>query len=68
MIDYRHGKANVVANALSRKSIKTLRALNAHLSLSNDGVIVVELISKLDWLNRVLEVQKNDEKIATIVN
>ena len=30
VIDYHSGKANVVADALSRKSIQTLRALNAH--------------------------------------
>ena len=42
--------------------------LNAHLSLSNDDEIVVELIAKLDLLNQVLEAQKNDEKIFAIVN
>ena len=42
--------------------------MNAHLSLSNDGAIVAELIEKPDLLNRVLEAQKNDEKIAAIVN
>ena len=42
--------------------------MNAHLSLSNDGEIVAELITKLDLLNRVLETQKNDEKISTIVS
>ena len=45
-----------------------LRALNAHLSLLNGGAIVAELIAKPDLLNLVLEVQKNDEKIAAIVN
>ena len=55
MIDYHPGKANVVADALSRKSMQTLRALNAHLSLSDDGTIVVELIARLEMLNRILE-------------
>ena len=68
VIDYHPGKANVVADALSRKSVQTLRVLNAHFSLSDDGAIVAELIAKLDLLNRVLEAQKNDEKIAAIVN
>ena len=68
VIDYHPGKANVVADALSRKSVQTLRALNAHLSLSDDGEIVVELIAKPDLVNRVLETQKNNEKISAIVN
>ena len=68
VIDYHPGKANVVADALSRKSIQTLRALSAHLSLSDDSAIVAELIAKPDLLNRVFEAQKNDEKIAAIVN
>ena len=68
VIDYLPGKAKVVVDALSRKSVETLRAFNAHLSFSNDDAIVVELVAKLNLLNRVLEAQKNDEKIATIVN
>ncbi len=34
VIDYHPGKANVVAGALSRKSIAALRSLNARLSLT----------------------------------
>ena len=62
VIDYHPGKANVVADALSRKSMQTLRALNAHLSLSDDG------IARPNMLNRVLEAQKKDEKIFAIVS
>ena len=40
VIDYHPGKANVVADALGRKTIQTLRALNAHFSLSDDGTVV----------------------------
>ena len=68
MIDYHLGKANVVADALSRKSVQMLRALNAHLSLTDDSEIVAELIARPDLLNRVLEAQKNDEKIYAIVS
>ena len=42
--------------------------MNAHLSLSDDGAIVAKLIAKTDLLNRVLEAQKSDEKISTIVS
>ena len=66
VIDYHIEKANVVADALSRKSVQTLRALNAHLSLLNNGEIVAELIAKPKLLNRVLEAQKNDEKIPQL--
>ena len=45
-----------------------LRELNAHLSLSDDGAIVAEIIAKLNLLNRVLEAQKNDKKNSTIVS
>ena len=55
MIDYHPGKANIVVDALSRKSVQTLRALNAHLSLTDDGEIVAKLIARPDFLNRVLE-------------
>ena len=68
VIDYHPGKANVVADALSRKSIQMLQALNAHLSLSDDGTIVAELIARPSLLNRVLEAQKKDEKISAIIN
>ena len=68
MIDYHPGKANVVADALSKKSMQTLRALNAYLSLLDDGTVVVELIARPEMLNRVLEAQKRDEKISAIVS
>ena len=40
VIDYHLRKANVVVDALSRKTVQTLRALNAYLSLSDDGTVV----------------------------
>ena len=40
VIDYHLGKANVVTDALSRKIMQTLRALNAHLLLTDDGTVV----------------------------
>ena len=44
-----------------------LRGLNAHLSLLDDGTVVAELIARPKLLNRVLEAQKKDEKISTIM-
>ena len=68
VINYHPGKANVVADGLSRKTVQTHRTLNAHLSLSEDGAIVVEFVAKPDLLNRVLEAQTNDEKKFSIVS
>ena len=62
VIDYHLGKANVVADDLSRKSIQTLRALNAHLSLSDDGTVMAELIARSSLLNQVLEAKKKKKK------
>ena len=53
VIDYHLGKANVVANALSRKSMQTLRALNAHLSLSDNDAIMEKLMARPNLLNQV---------------
>ena len=58
VIDYHPRKANVMADALSRKSVQTLRAFNAHLSLSDNGIKVEELIEKSNLLNRMIEAQK----------
>ena len=51
VIDYHWGKANVVADALSRKTVQTLLALNAQLSLIDDGTVVEELIARSIFLN-----------------
>ena len=51
MIDYHRGKSNVVVDALNRMSMQTLRVLNAHLSLSDDGTVVAELITRPEMLN-----------------
>ena len=40
VIDYHPGKANVVVDVLSRKTVQTLRALNVQLSLTDDGTVV----------------------------
>ncbi|KAA3476284.1 Retrotransposable element Tf2 [Gossypium australe] len=47
VIDYHPGKVNVVVDALSRKSLFALRAMNTRLNLSDDGSILAELKTRL---------------------
>ena len=68
MIDYHPGKANVVVDALSKKTMQTLRTLNADLSLTDNGTVVTELIARPSLFHRVLEAQRKYEKIAVIVS
>ncbi|KAG8483030.1 hypothetical protein CXB51_021959 [Gossypium anomalum] len=64
VIDYHPGKANVVADALSRKSLFTLRAMNVHLSVSSDNVLVAELKAKPLLIHQIRESQKVDDKLV----
>lgn len=43
ILDYHPGKVNVVANALSQKSMFVLKALNAQLSMESDSSLIAEL-------------------------
>ena len=63
VIDYHPGKTNVVVDALSRKSLTTLRALNTSLTLSDDGSILAELRAKPIFLEEIYEAQKNDSEL-----
>ncbi|KAA3484683.1 Retrovirus-related Pol polyprotein from transposon 17.6 [Gossypium australe] len=49
------GKANVVANALSRKSLFVFPVMNSQLNLSDDGLILAELKAKLIFLQQICE-------------
>ncbi|KAA3483708.1 Retrotransposable element Tf2 [Gossypium australe] len=68
LIDYHLGKANVVADALSRKSLYALRAISRSLAFSNDGAILVELKARQVFIQQICEAQKkDDEMIASTV-
>ncbi|KAA3474333.1 reverse transcriptase [Gossypium australe] len=78
VIDYHSGKANVVTDALSRKSLFALRALNTRVTLTEDVIVTLqyELGVESDfWVNsdgclmfrdRVC-VTRNDELIRRIL-
>ncbi|XP_038992297.1 uncharacterized protein LOC120115755 [Hibiscus syriacus] len=62
VIDFYPGKVNVVADALSRKTISALRALDARLSLNGDGALLAELKLKTILLDRIKDLQSKDDK------
>ena len=64
VIDYHPGKANVVADALSRKSLFALRAMNVHLSVLPDNVLVAELKAKPLLTHQIREAQKVDDELV----
>ncbi|KAA3487590.1 DNA/RNA polymerases superfamily protein [Gossypium australe] len=61
--DYHPGKANVVVDALSRKSLYALRVINTRLSLSDDGLILAELKAKPVFLQQICVAQKCDTEL-----
>ncbi|KAL5805446.1 hypothetical protein ACOSQ4_028179 [Xanthoceras sorbifolium] len=66
VIDYHPGKANVVTDALSRKALFALKALNVHLQLNPDSAVVAELICRPSLIQQIAEKQKQDAKIQMI--
>ncbi|KAL4354549.1 hypothetical protein GQ457_06G017120 [Hibiscus cannabinus] len=66
-IEYHPGKANVVADALSRKVAVELRAMFANLSISRDGGLVAELQVKPTLIQLIREKQLCDRAMAAHV-
>ncbi|XP_052481159.1 uncharacterized protein LOC128035456 [Gossypium raimondii] len=60
-------KANVVADALSRRSKTDLRAMFASLSLFDNSGILAELQVKSSWLNKIKSKQLLDEYLISRV-
>ncbi|KAA3453430.1 DNA/RNA polymerases superfamily protein [Gossypium australe] len=55
VIDYHARKTNVVADALSRKSLFALRAMNTQMALLDDGSILAELRARPLFLQEICE-------------
>ncbi|KAG8498807.1 hypothetical protein CXB51_005706 [Gossypium anomalum] len=64
VIDYHPGKANVVADALSRKLLFALRVMNTQLKVSDDGSILASRAKrKPKFLQGISEAQKDDQDL-----
>ncbi|XP_040956130.1 uncharacterized protein [Gossypium hirsutum] len=57
-------KANVLADALSRRVVSDLRAMFAHLSLFDDGSLLVELQVRSTWIEQIKGKQFLDESLV----
>ncbi|KAA3484545.1 DNA/RNA polymerases superfamily protein [Gossypium australe] len=66
VIDYHPGKANVVADALSRKSLYVLRVMSMSLALSDDGAILAEMRAKPLFVQQMCEAQRNDSEMQAM--
>ena len=78
MIDYHPSKANVVADALSRKSSSSLacmravqtalqdevKTLSVQLMMDESNVLIAQLMVKPILLDQIREAQQNDPTIA----
>ena len=67
IIDYHHGKANVVANALSRKMISALSLKDYDWRFNADGALLAQLRVILDLKQMIVNAQKDDAKLQEIV-
>ncbi|KAA3466690.1 Retrotransposable element Tf2 [Gossypium australe] len=63
VIDYHPRRANVVLDALSRKSLFALRAMNTRIALADDGSILAELKARPMFLQEICEAQKGDNEL-----
>ncbi|KAK8680822.1 hypothetical protein V6N13_109760 [Hibiscus sabdariffa] len=68
VINYHPGKANVVADALSRKVNFASLDINAHFRLTKERKLLSELQVQSDLVSRIRELQRMDPELQKISN
>ena len=63
IIDYHPGKANVVANALSRKTMVAMSLQYSDWRLADDGAMLAQLEAQLVLKQMIIDVQKKDDEL-----
>ncbi|KAA3487675.1 DNA/RNA polymerases superfamily protein [Gossypium australe] len=63
VIDYHLRKANVVVDALSRKSLFALRAMNTQMALLDDSSILAELRARPMFFQEICKAQKGNNDL-----
>ena len=63
IIDYHLGKANVVADALSRKTVAAWSLQRSDWRLAYDGALLAQLKTQLVLKQMIIDAQKNDEEL-----
>ena len=63
IIDYHPGKANVIVDALSRKTVAAMSLQHSELRLANDGAILAQLKAQPVLKQMIIDAQKNDVEL-----
>ena len=63
IITYHLGKANVVADALSRKTVVAMSLQCSDWSLADDGAMLAQLEAQLVLKQMIIDAQTNDEEL-----